>query len=63
MHFNYWCDPGDVNIYANDILLYKPVHSVTDYQQYQSDINTVNMAQAPTFEYQSSEMQIHGSDT
>ena len=30
-------------LYADDILLYKPIHSVTDYQQYQSDINTVSI--------------------
>ena len=29
--------------YADDILLYKPIRSVTDYQQYQSDINTVSI--------------------
>ena len=30
-------------LYADDILLYKPIHSVTDYQQCQSDINTVSI--------------------
>ena len=30
-------------LYADDILLYKPIHSMTDYQQYQSDINTVSI--------------------
>ena len=29
--------------YADDILLYKPIHCLRDYQQYQSDINIVSM--------------------